>query len=114
MSISDARAAVSDHTVPHSYIDVVLLAALPDPSPVGWTFFIRPFDWKIYLLLGCGLVVMTALRMWLVRCLQKGEEEIAGERERGQEDKQERKALNWAMSPAKAVETLFRRLLARS
>ncbi|XP_076464635.1 glutamate receptor ionotropic, delta-1-like [Babylonia areolata] len=71
MSLSAERASVSDHTRGFYFDELVLVTRFPDSTQVGWTFFIRPFDWLVFLLLGCGLVLMTVvlalMDRWFVR-----------------------------------------------
>ena len=67
LSVTADRATVSDYTKGFFFDEVVLVTTRPDPAPVGWTFYFRPFHWLVYVLLGCGLVVMTAVLVWTER-----------------------------------------------
>ena len=67
LSVTAERATVSDYTKGFYFGDFILLTSRPDPTPVGWTFYFRPFHWLVYVLLGCGLMVMTAVLVWLER-----------------------------------------------
>jgi len=67
LSVTDDRATVSDYTTGFYFDEIVLVTTRPDPTPVGRTFYFRPFHWLVYLLLGCGLVMMTAILVWLER-----------------------------------------------
>ncbi|KAK7099043.1 hypothetical protein V1264_003239 [Littorina saxatilis] len=60
-SVSAERAEVSDYTVGFYHDDVILMTTFPDAAPVGWTFYIKPFHWHVYLLLGCCLLLMTVV-----------------------------------------------------
>ena len=68
LSVTADRAIVSDYTTGFYFDEVVLVTTRPDPTPVGWTFYFRPFNWLIYVLLASGLVVMTAVLVWIERC----------------------------------------------
>ena len=67
LSVTADRATVSDYTTGFYFGEIILLTTGPDPAPVGRTFYFRPFQWLVYLLLGCGLVVMTAVLVWIER-----------------------------------------------
>ena len=67
LSVTDDRATVSDHTIGFYHDNVALMTSLPEPSPVGWTFLIRPLHWHLYLLLGCCFVVLTCVFVWIER-----------------------------------------------
>ena len=67
LSVTADRATVSDFTTGFYFGDIILLTTRPDPTPVGRTFYFRPFHWLVYVLLGCGLVVMTAVLVWIER-----------------------------------------------
>ncbi|KAK7103508.1 glutamate receptor ionotropic, kainate glr-3-like isoform X2 [Littorina saxatilis] len=60
-SVSAERAEVSDYTVGFYYDDVILMTTFPDAIPAGWTFYVKPFHWHVYLLLGCCLLLMTVV-----------------------------------------------------
>ena len=65
LSVTAERATVSDYTTGFYFDEVVLMTTSPDPASVGRTFYFRPFHWLVYVLLGCGLVVMTAVLVWI-------------------------------------------------
>ena len=67
LSVTADRATVSDYTTGFYFDEVFLVTTRPDPTPVGRTFYFRPFHWLVYVLLGCGLVVMTAVLVWIER-----------------------------------------------
>ncbi|XP_070180491.1 glutamate receptor ionotropic, kainate 4-like [Littorina saxatilis] len=60
-SVSAERAEVSDYTVGFYYDDVILMTTFPDATPAGWTFYVKPFHWQVYLLLGCCFLLMTVV-----------------------------------------------------
>ncbi|XP_070181994.1 glutamate receptor ionotropic, delta-2-like [Littorina saxatilis] len=41
--------------------DVILMTTFPDAAPAGWMFYVKPFNWHVYLLLGCCLLLMTVV-----------------------------------------------------
>ena len=106
MSVAADRASVSDYTTGFYYDQTVMVTKRPDPTPVGWTFFVRPFHWLIYLMLGCGLVVVTAVLVWLERCLVK-----AHNSSQAAEDMKNERFITTLV--VEAVETLFGTLTGR-
>ena len=68
LSVTADRATVSDYTSGFYFEDIVLMTTRPDPTYVGRTFYFRPFHWLVYVLLACGLVVTTAVLVWIERC----------------------------------------------
>ena len=100
------RATVSDYTKGFYFGDLILLTTRPDPTPVGQTFYFRPFHWLVYVLLGCGLVVMTAVLVWLERWYVR-----VYNCSHPAEDRESEPSV--ASSVVEAVETLFGALLGR-
>ena len=106
LSVTADRATVSDYTTGFYFDEVVLMTTSPDPASVGRTFYFRPFHWLVYVLLGCGLVVMTAvlvlLERWHVRVYNCNHPA---------EDRKSEPCV--ASSVVEAVETLFGAMLGR-
>ncbi|XP_076464828.1 glutamate receptor ionotropic, delta-1-like [Babylonia areolata] len=109
MSMTAGRASVSDYTRGFYFDELVLVTTFPDPTLVGWTFFTRPFNWLVFLLLGCGLVLMTLLLTlmdkWFIHV--HSESMICG-REKG------RGMALMTSSLAQTAEVLFGTLLGRA
>ncbi|KAK7471497.1 hypothetical protein BaRGS_00035836 [Batillaria attramentaria] len=72
LSVSAERATVSDYTEGFFYNDVVLLVSRPVVQ-VGWTFFIRPFHWLVYTVIGVSLLLVTALTVCVERHGARGD-----------------------------------------
>ena len=69
MSLTASRAAVSDATSGFYFDDIILMTTFPESVPVGWTFYIRPFHWLVFVLVGCGLVFTTLMLVLMERNL---------------------------------------------
>ena len=106
LTVTSDRATVSDYTKGFYFGDFILLTSRPDPTPVGRTFYFRPFHWLVYVLLGCGLVVMTAALVWLERRYVKVYNCSHPAKDRKSEP-------TVASSVVEAVETLFGAMLGR-
>ncbi|XP_076464230.1 glutamate receptor ionotropic, kainate 4-like [Babylonia areolata] len=65
LSVTADRATVTDHTTGFFYDEVTLMATRPDPVRAVWSFLLLPFHWLVYAALAGGLVVTTALFLWL-------------------------------------------------
>ena len=106
LSVTADRATVSDYTTGFYFGDIILLTTRPDPAPVGRTFYFRPFHWLVYVLLGCGLVVMTAVLAWIeIWCVR------VYNCSHPAEDRKSEPTV--ASSVVEAVETLFGAMLGR-
>ena len=67
MSLTASRAMVSDATNGFYFDDVILMTTFPESAPVDWTFYIRPFHWLVFVLVGCGLVFTTLMLVLMER-----------------------------------------------
>ena len=106
LSVTDDRATVSDYTTGFYFDEIVLVTTRPDPTPVGRTFYFRPFHWLVYVLLGCGLLVMTAILVWIERWYVR----VYNCNHPAEDRKSE---LTVASSAVEAAETLFGAMLGR-
>ncbi|KAK7471511.1 hypothetical protein BaRGS_00035850 [Batillaria attramentaria] len=66
LSVTADRATVTDYTKGFFYDEVVLLVSRPT-AEAGWTFFLRPFHWLVYIVIGASLLLVTALHVCLER-----------------------------------------------
>nr|KAG5688947.1 hypothetical protein BaRGS_031346 [Batillaria attramentaria] len=62
LSITADRAIVTDYTKGFFYDEVVLLVSRPT-AEAGWTFFLQPFHWLVYIVIGASLLLVTALHV---------------------------------------------------
>ena len=106
MSVTAARASVSDYSVGFYDDEMLMVTKRPDPSHASWIFFVRPFSWLIYLVLGCGLVFVTMFLTWLDSCsvMAHNSSQEAEDTENGP---------SITTSIVEAVETLFGTLTGR-
>ncbi|KAK7492353.1 hypothetical protein BaRGS_00016450 [Batillaria attramentaria] len=66
-SLSPDRASLTDYTKGFFYDEVVLLVSR-STAEAGWTFFLQPFHWLVYTVIGVSLMLVTALHVCLARC----------------------------------------------
>ena len=67
MSLTASRATVSDATNGFYFDDIILMTTFPESAPVDWNFYIRPFHWLVFVLVGCGLVFTTLMLVLMER-----------------------------------------------
>nr|KAG5688952.1 hypothetical protein BaRGS_031351 [Batillaria attramentaria] len=65
-SVTADRATVTDYSEGFFYDDIVLLVTRPT-AEVSWTFFLQPFHWLVYVVIGASLLLVTALHVCLER-----------------------------------------------
>ncbi|KAK7504836.1 hypothetical protein BaRGS_00003864 [Batillaria attramentaria] len=66
MSVTSERATVSDYSEGFYFDELALLVSRPTEE-IGWTFFLRPFHWLVYIALGGSLIFVTAVFVFLER-----------------------------------------------
>nr|KAG5703498.1 hypothetical protein BaRGS_020132 [Batillaria attramentaria] len=71
-SLSPDRASLTDYTKGFFYDEVVLLVSR-STAEAGWTFFLQPFHWLVYTVIGVSLMLVTALHVCLAR-IQRAKE----------------------------------------
>ena len=106
MSVTAARATVTDYTTGFFEDEIVMVTKRPGPSYDGWSFFVRPFNWLVYLMLVCSLAVVTVVLVWLNRRPVKmyNNNHVAEDTKKGP---------SIITSVVEAVETLFGTLIGR-
>ncbi|KAK7471498.1 hypothetical protein BaRGS_00035837 [Batillaria attramentaria] len=65
-SVTADRATVTDYSEGFFSNDIVLLVTRPT-AEVSWTFFLQPFHWLVYVVIGASLLLVTALHVCVER-----------------------------------------------